>query len=361
MHRSILTTALACALLAGSAVAQESPDEEMVRLREYVARSARPACEYVADLFVDHDVVIIGEIHEVADNEEFIADLLVDLARRTAVRRYATEFVPRRLSAEANALVQAPQWDEAAAIDLMRRGPNPLWGYREYLAILEAIWRSNADRPPGAAPMLIVGLDSDWKQLALLEEPDQAKNFRTRLERERCMVEGLETAIQEPGAKVLAHVGYAHSITKHGERFATVLKRRYGERIFQVALHHNFPGPGETSPFTGLLEEVLAGQRGPAGVTVKGSPLADLRRDDCMYFTMLGSGRSLDEAAEGYLYLAPVRDLRPVSWIDGFITDETFEQARAIALKMKRLDAQQPCPDAAALNAAMKQHFESRR
>ncbi len=361
MHRSLLMVVPACAFFAAAAVGQETPDAATARLREYVAASARPACEYVADLFAAHSVVIIGEIHEVADNEKFMAGLLTHLARRTTVRRYATEFVPRRLTAEVNALVQAPEWDEAAAIDLMRRGPNPLWGYREYLSILETVWRINVERPPGDEPMLMVGLDSDWSQLALLEETNEAKNFRTRLERERCMVESLESALQEPGAKVLAHVGYAHSVTNHGERFATVLKRRYGDRVFQVALHHNFPGPGERSPFTSRLEAIFAEPGGPAGLTIEGSPLADLRSDDCMYFTMLGPGSSLDEAAEGYVYLAPVRELTPVSWIDGFVTDGTFEEARAIALKMKRIGPEQEVPDADALNAAMKRYFESRR
>ncbi len=328
---------------------------------DYVAANGRPAVEYVSGLFDAHDVVVIGEIHEVADNCRFVADLVDAVYKTAGVRVIASEFLRASQTEQMNALLTAEQWDESAATDLMRHGANVIWGYREYLDIFEAVWKVNHTLPADATTMRIVGLDSEWNQLAMLKEGSAAKRFKMTLDREHCMVTSLETAIATPGTKVLAHVGFAHSVTGQGERFATVLRRKYGDRVFQVALHHNFPGPGEVSPFTAMMEEILAGSPKPWGVTIKGSPLADLRRDDCLYFQMLGRGSSLDEAAEGYVFLTSVARLEPVSWIEGFVNQVTFEEAKELAIRMGRLGHEEDCPDAGALNEVLQKRLEERR
>lgn len=359
-----MRTSVCCAIVAVCcglpAAAQDQPSWSESPEGRFVAERGQNAVDYVVGLFAAHDLVIVGEIHEVADNCRFVADLVDDVYHRAGVRVLASEFVRRSQSEAMQTVVTAEEWDAVAAIDIMRHGANSIWGYREYLDIYQAVWKLNQSLPDGAEPMRLVGLDSEWDQLALLEETSESKRFKVRLEREQCMIASAEDALAAKGTKILAHVGYAHSVTGHGERFATVLKRRHGDRIFQVALHHNFPGPGDVSPFTQMMEGILSVGAAPLGITISGTPLAQLRRDDCMYFRMLGRDASLDEAAEGYVLLKPVAQLRPVTWIDGFIVDEQFERARELARRMRRLGPDEPCDDAAALNAILRRRLEER-
>lgn len=291
------------------------------------AKGLEPA-DYVVSKFADHDLVIVGEVHEIADNCCFVASLIGPL-HRAGVRLLATEFVRSALNGRLETILGAPEYDAAGVADLFRQGPWPTWGYQEYLDIVKAAWEWNRSLPKDADPFRVLGIDADWKQLDLLESASPRDRMELALQREEHMTGVVEREVFGKKRRALLHVGFAHSV-RHGERLANVLARTHGDRMFQVVLHHAITG--EDGRLADFIERAVADAgRSAAGFDVAGGPLAALREPGVMPFTMLGPKSSLRDLAEGYAVLKPLKDLRRVAWVPGFITAATFADARAVA------------------------------
>jgi hypothetical protein len=303
-------------------------DDARAECTAWVKRAGKEPGTYVVSKFAAHDLVLLGETHEVKENCEFVAALVAPLYK-AGVRTLGTEFVRSRFNDRLAGIVTAAEYDEPAVADLFRRGPWPTWGYREYLDIVRAAWAFNRTLPAGAEPFRVVGLDADWKQVELLRAT-AAERFKIVTGREEHMARVIEREAFGKKAKALVHIGFAHTV-RQGERLAAKLSRKTGGRMFQVCLHHQMPG-GDTPRFTGFIEEVVAGAEVKAvGFDVAGSPLAGLRDEQGQYFRMLGRGSTFQDFAQGYVLLKPARELTPVSWVKGFIVPDTFAEAKEVA------------------------------
>jgi hypothetical protein len=258
-------------------------------------------------------------------------------------------------------IVTAAEYDADTVVALMREGPWPTWGFRDYAEIFRAVWSTNQARGKDAPPLLVLGLDSDWNQYELwFGKLSQKQTMQILLARERTMTDALENGpLRTAGTKVLAHVGFAHSVTCQGERLGTVLRKRHGDRVFQVAVHQAFPAERGTAALTKDLDALFTRQAkdhgGPFGFDVVGSPLADLRAPDCIFWRMV-PGAGLEDFAMGYVFLAPLAELRGMRWLPGFVDEAHFAQAVAVAERLGYVEPGQ-CKDAAALDAHLQQRF----
>jgi hypothetical protein len=325
------------------------------RCLTYLANHGRPPVDYVVEKFKTHDTVLLGETHEVRENCQFVSDLIEPLYRRAGVRVLATEFVRSRNNSLVNKLITANVYDDKLAIRIFRDYGWPTWGFKEYIDILKAAWALNSKLSPKQEKVQVVGLDSNWSQYDLIfKTRDQASRSRTFLLREKHMVSVFEQTVLEKSRKALVHLGFAHSITCHGQRFGTVLRKKYGKRVFQVCLHHQL---GKK-----LMEflELLFAQRDDraVGFDVLDSPFANLRDDTSPYSKFLKAA-VFSQFAEGYIFLKPISRLQKITWVKGFIDVSNFRQARAIAVKLKWLKRRQ-CTTPKELDKRMKQLFEKR-
>ena len=324
------------AVLAAPAWAQDKPpgprgldDAARTECVAWLKRSGAEPGAYVASRFATHDLVLLGETHEVKENCEFVAALVGPL-HRAGVRTLCTEFVRSRFNDRLAKIVAAADYDEPAVVDLFRRGPWPTWGYQEYLDVVRAVWAFNRTLPAGAEPFRVVGIDGDWKQADLLKGT-AAERFKMVAAREEHMAGVVEREVFGKKARALVHIGFAHTV-RHGDRLAAKLARKHADRMFQVCLHHEMPGPDGPARFTGFVEEVVAAAgRKAVGFDVAGTPFGNLRDDGGQYFRMLGKDRTFRDFAQGYVVLKPARELTPVRWVTGFIVPDTFAEARAVA------------------------------
>lgn len=331
--------------------------DELPRFAKCLDERGKAPVDYLVGKFADHEVVILGETHMIRENCGFVAEALAPLYHRADVRCLATEFVRTRLSQEANRLVTGETFDEALAVRIYRQGPWPIWGYRDYIDILQAAWKLNRSLAPEAERLRIVGLDSDWNQYELwYEVKDRRKSFEIRLAREQNMVSAMQAEVFARKCKALVHVGYAHSILCHGVRLGTELYKKHGRRIFQVSLHQRVSTGRDTAPLTTWLESVFAVRDNkPVGFDVLGSPFGDVYDQRALWSRAKRDYRFAD-MAQGYVFLKPLAELHDVTWTPGFIDDRLFEQAKVLA---ERLGYVKPgtCADAAALNQAMAERF----
>ena len=304
-------------------------DDARTECAKWLQRSGTEPGPYVVSKFATHDLVLLGETHEVKENCEFVAALVGPLYK-AGVRTLCTEFVRSRFNDRLAEVVTAADYDEAAVVDLFRRGPWPTWGYREYMDIVRAVWAFNRKLPGKAEPFWIVGIDGDWKQVDLLKKAP-AERFKIIRGREDHMAGVVEREVFGKKTKALVHIGFAHTV-RQGDRLAAKLARQHGERMFQVCLHHDMPGRGGAAKLTGFVEEVVARANGKAvGFDVAGTPLGNLRDDQGQYFQMLGRSSVFQDFAQGYVLLKPARELSPVSWVKGFVVPDTFADAKEVA------------------------------
>lgn len=358
-----------CVLLAAPFAAGQSdrvdvaglgPTDLAPYVEELEKRGAAPV-DYLVRKCKKYGVVMVGEVHAVRENCRFMADAIGPLYHKAGVRQLATEFLRSKNTGRVNTLVTAAKWDGAQAADIQRDGPWPTWGYQEYLDILKAVWQLNRALPADAERFRIAGLDSDWTQHQLwFEVKDRRKQFDIRMAREKNMVKVMEEAAFAPGRKTIVHVGYSHSILCHGLRLGTVLYKKYPDRMFQVALHQSVSaGRRKMSKLTKFLEAVLAAREGrPVGIDVLGSRFGNLYDDRAMWARARRDYRFSD-MAQGYVFLAPLDRLHRVTWVKGFITPDTFKQARAVAERVGYVK-RGTCPDAKTLDSKLAEWFDGR-
>jgi len=351
---------LAGALSRASAPAtdvNDTPALDRAPLLAYLRAHGKPPIDYVVSRFGNHDVVILGEMHEVPENLQLVSDLIAPLYHRAGVRCLATEFLRNRNTARANTIVTSPTYDEAAVIALYRDYAW-MWGFREYMDILKAIWSLNHSLPAGAPRVRIVGLDSEIEEYEVLRAPEQQRPaLREKLEgRDQYMADVLIRELHTHKGKVLLHTGYMHSLPRYRQpvvadgkfvremepRMGGILQRKLGKKVFQICLHQWHFSPeavtgGEPSlrqPLGGLIEELLAANGNePLGFDIEGSLFENLRDRQSYYFAHQPKV-VFSDIAQGYVFLKPLKDLgRHCTWVKGFIDQTNFGNVRGIALQ----------------------------
>jgi hypothetical protein len=317
----------------------------------YLQVHAKPPIDYVVDKFEAHDAVLLGEMHEIKENCDFISELVEPLYNRAGVRILATEFIRRRNTDKINQLVTSKKYDEGAVISIFRDFGQP-WGFKEYMDIVKAVWRFNRQLPPDAERFRIVGLDSNWSQYdVLFKMKDDISRSREYESREKHMIRTFEEEVLLKKDKALVHLGYAHTFPD--ERFGGVLHKKYGDRIFWACLHHQ-----HSDRLIAFLEELFAKNENKAiGFDVSDSPFENLRDNTSPYFKFMKDS-TFSQLSHGYVFLKPVARLKRITWVEGFVDDSNFERIRGIALKRKWI-AEDVCTTASDLDKHMKKLFES--
>ena len=349
----------------------------------YLKQHAKSPIEYVVDKFEKHDVVILGEMHEVRENCELISSLIDPLYHKAGVRCLATEFLKHKNTALANKLVTAREYDQSLAIQLYRDLPQPMWGFKEYLDILGAIWRVNSTLGSEAQKFKVLGLDSDWDAYDLY---CGSKNTQTAAiqvaqeQRDPYMAEVVSNEVLKKSEKAIVHTGYNHSFTQYQlptvingkltgtmpPRFGRILYEQYGERIFQICLHHRYSGteivtgkrPISRPVLIGFMERQFRNNRNrPVGFDIENSPFAHLRDGKTCYFAFQKKV-VFSDIAQGYVFLKPLAKLSKITWINGFIDESNFEKVKAIALRRRWIKSGE-CNTPEQLDRKFKLIFES--
>jgi len=325
----------------------------------YLKQHAKSPIEYVVDKFEKHDVVILGEMHEVRENCELISSLIDPLYHKAGVRCLATEFLKHKNIVSANKLITAQEYDQNLAIQLYRDLAQPMWGFKEYMDILKAIWTVNSKLDPQDQKFKIIGLDSDWEAYDLFcgSENSQIEVKKIIEERDSYMANAVISEVIKKSEKAIVHTGYNHSFTKYQlpkvinnklkgtlpPRLGRILYKQYGDQIFQICLHTNHFGtevvtggkPTSKPMFTDFIEDLLRKNRNkPVGFDIENSPFANLR-DRKSYYFAFQKEVVFSDIAQGYVFLKPLAKLSKITWINGFIDESNFEKVKAIALKRR--------------------------
>ncbi len=253
--------------------------------------SASTPVDYITKKCREHQLVIIGEQHYIYDYCELFIQAVPEVYKQAGVRVIALEVLNAEDNENLARLVEGNTYDKDLALQIARSQDWGLWGYKEYWDILEAVWKLNRSLPKGAEHMRIVGMDKEMdfqldelmrtnklKDPALIEK---AKALPDIMKRDEWMTANLEKEVFDKGVKGLALVGLHHAFTDYGQpridektkafvregvRMGNRLRSKYGEKVFEIALHGPHPSPnivdnsyrGEEPVFDKVIEAIMA-------------------------------------------------------------------------------------------------------
>lgn len=349
----------------------------------YLKTNGKSPIEYVVEKFKQHDVVMLGEQHEVREVCEFISNLIEPLYYQANVKYFAMEVLKYKNQQLANKLVIGEKYDEELVMQLFRDTGFPVWGFQEYMDILKAIWQVNQTLPPGKEKIKVVCLANDLDGTVLESRRHLfwklPGSFYRMVTNDKFMTKVLEWEVLRKGEKVLVQIGSSHTYTHYRQpavksgklvaevppRFGYILHGKYGNRIFQIVLHqwgmsYDFVSGNVKiqQPLGGLLEEIFVenGNK-PVGFDVISSPFASLR-DSNQYLFAYQKYVVFSDVARGYVFLKPLKKLNKITWAKGFINESNFEKAKAMALKRGWVKSE-ACNTPQQLDEKLEQIFEN--
>jgi len=315
-----------------------------------------PPLEYLISKCNKHQVVILGEMHEIRDNLLFLIDAIPVLYERGKVTCIGLGVCNSEDNAKIERLVTAPEYDEKLALEIARSQNWGIWGFKEYWDVLRAVWELNQRVPRGQPKMRVIGIDRKMnailffkKEKGMLKDPDELAAFKKQLplfeKRDQLMAEQIETEIISKGERGVVLVGNMHAFTHYRQpggkdgkfvsewaRMGYILYEKHGEKIFQITLHLHYASPATVDPtyrgdkpvLTDLIEAIME-RRGnvPVGFDVFASPLATIR-DSGSYLFHYQPKVIFAEVCRGYIFLAPRKELGHCQWIKDFVSQEMF-------------------------------------
>lgn len=315
-------------------------------LAGWVKQNALSPSDYLVKKFQNYDIVFLAEAHAIKNNLEFVASLIPDLYQ-AGVYTLGMEFGAMEVQQRLDSLITAEAYDEQVAREIMFRY-NVGWAYEEYMNVYHAAWEFNQSLPEGSRPFKILNISYEyhWPKLEGVQSPENMSRvfhkgtpdaFRTGL---------IEQELIIKGEKGLFLVGSAHGFTRYKMPSLNVIKnnfveyedqylgnrlyRKYPNKVFSVLLHFPFSNrlnhnPSMVTSANGRLEEIMElNQNQPAGFDLINSPMGMLRDDS--YYSMGYPDFSLDQFFDGYIFLAPIKELEGCTidehWFDGHSWNE---------------------------------------
>jgi len=308
-------------------------------LVQWIDRHAKPAQDYMIQLFDKYQVVILSEEHNVKEHKDFVIDLILRLYHEAGVRCIGWEFSPFAKNKGLEELINAPNYDEEAVLQFAR-DCSPDWNSREHWEIIRAVWNLNRSLKPGSGKMRLVGLPHDYdfvREMILAKtKPINSPEFRDSpefkevladaMKYDTSMAQQVEKEILQKGHKGLVFVGLGHDWTQYryppeaifgvdNKPMGSLLKEKYGEQVFQVrALCSADPSFMDQVMKLRIHEWV--------GFNMQASPFANI-------LVPVGKGAPnvpWSRLACGYLYLGPRASFHRNTPIKGFVTETMFRK-----------------------------------
>jgi uncharacterized RDD family membrane protein YckC len=307
-----------------------------------------------------HPLVIFGEEHLQRQSLALLNQMIPVLHAQAGVTVVAMEVYLAEGNEEIAALIEAPEFDGARALDLARQMDSwGVWGWKGYWDVLETAWRTNQGLASGQPKLRVVGigLPIDAPSAAMVGITDNPGGYHVPVweklravrmitelpaigSRQAFMAREVERHVFEAGEKGIVWVGAAHAVTqtpgvgttRRGKtEMGYILAQRHPGEVFQVMLHRRLSSTNPAGePLPGLTEYVerVFAIRGdtPAGFDVTHSPFATLRDGRSLPFREEALGFA--DYTQGYLYLGRVAALDQCEWIPGFVTQRAFTANR---------------------------------
>ena len=287
-------------------------------LEDHLRQHGKPPLDYLFSTVETHRIVIAGENHWQRRDAELIRDAVPELRRRNVA--LGMEFFRASSQGEIDALLAAPEWDEALANRIMRDAD---WPYVQYRQILHAAWKENRSSEGPRMNVIALGPPADFRKQGIRYDEFMASRVRDYANDET--------------HRLLVYCGMHHAFTRFlqidrmrdgkatefMDRMGNILWRRFGEEVFLIALHKPEGCAGWTDPWSAMCAplggaiDCAATRSGgaPVGFDILGSPLAEMRLPETSFYAIGHPLVRMIDFADGYIWHQPVDETRLVDLI----------------------------------------------
>jgi len=314
----------------------------------YLKENGKDPVRYVIGKFSTYDIVMLGENHAIKENLDFVTGLIPSLYK-AGVYNLGMEFGASEMQSRLDSLINAPQYDEQVARDMMYFY-NVGWAYKEYPEIYRAVWRFNKSLPAGARKFRIVNLSYqyDWSSFDPQRTPENMAKVFHKGPVDKFRAEIVEKEIIDKKEKALLYVGSVHAFTKfkmgilkmnnvnftdYDDGFlGNWLYKKYPEKVFNINLHCSLFGRpdkrvAEVSPANGALEQIMKEMKyEPVGFDMIHSPLALL--SDNSTYSQGYKDFTIGQLFDGYIFLKPYDQLTGCTIDTLFFKNRSWEETK---------------------------------
>lgn len=277
------------------------------------------AVEYLVTKFEQYDVILLGEIHAVKENLDFLADAIPYLYE-AGVYYLGMEFGASEDQELLDQLITAEEFDEKLAYRLMFNY-NVAWPYVEYVNLYKSAWKLNRTLQSTDKKFRVLNLSYqfDWSKFQGFRTPAACQKVFYKGNIEKYRADLIEREIIEKNEKILVITGTVHAFTHYHypkfsaneENFVEYETKLMGNRLYEkfphqtatILLHQSFMDKENlnktVSPANGFIENQFD--------YPSGFDLLDLRDDS--YYSTGYENFKMSDLANGYIYLKPLNQL----------------------------------------------------
>ena len=333
----------------------ERPEIDPARveeLAEYLREHHQAPETYLAGLFDQHSVVFLGEYGRLHEQVAFVTEAL-DTLHAAGVSRIGLTHLLAADQSEIDELITTEEFDRTQAERLLFNR-KVLWGYEQYVELLEAIWRINRGTEPGDLPLRAVGLNTQpaYRHLESppdLENPEKMQRVFADGVPDREIADAVKREIVASGERALVFTAVEHAFTGFEDRayaermrslgFAETARagnyvaEELGAEVATVLMHAPWPDSSASSevrsPAGGAIEAALTAvpeRYRRAGLSLTEGPFGELELSGGDYLHGYSTVR-LAELADGYIALGLIGEYQTVTPISSFIEPENLDEA----------------------------------
>lgn len=324
-----------------------SQSEAIDKSIEYLSKNKMSPQEYIASKFATKDIVLLSEEHRIKENLELVKSM-IPVLYKNGVMIIGMEFGASQNQKTLDSLILAPEYNEDLARELMFNY-NSGWVFKGYTDLYKAAWLFNKSLMKSAKKFRILNLSYryNWSSFSGYRTPEKMKKVFYKGNTEAYRFGIVEKEIVAKREKILILTGDIHAFTRYrfpvydfvGEDFVrlengyfgNLLYAKYPQKVFTILLHKPFMNlpdtkPNLVSPANGAIEAIMQKLNNEAaGFDLVNTPLGKLR--DYSYYSLGHKNLTLEDIADGYVFLKPIKKLSGCDIDTAFLTEKNWEQA----------------------------------
>lgn len=299
---------------------------------------------FVADKFDTHSIVFLGELHKRKQDLEFFSNLIPYLYKEKKITIIGWEFGAADFQQDADSVVNAPEFDRAKAIAIMRKSLY-YWCYEEYLHIFKTVWQLNKTIPPGDDKVRFLQLNKPYNPRKLRSADPAIRQEESLVNFDNTLPGIVEKEVIAKNKKILIYCGLHHSLTKfHTPKFfflkdkgraGQLLYEKHPGMIYQCSILSPYPPRwyiyNELThkenyqfvfPFDGVFNQLYDSLKRPFAINSIDPAFADLKDYNSFYAFDTWGGTRLRDFCDGVIMLESFDKIQPVSIINDWVTTE---------------------------------------
>jgi len=291
------------------------------------------ADQFLISQFKQKDLVFLGELHRIKEQVEFVNDM-IPVLHKNGIRILFSEFANYRDTKKIDSLITAKTFNYKLAERIQYENSWD-WGYKEYVDLYYAAWKTNQNLLPNEKPFRIVGLENEDNGSY---DPEQ---FWAHI---------IDSISIKKGEKAIVYCGLHHSFTHYHQpylvndtlkgfvttRAGNILYRKYPDKTITVLMHGPWYGNSYSTnvlPCNGMIDSLIHSfpqETKETGFSTSDSFFANFSLKYSLYNKGYENAM-LKDLCQGYIVVKPVCELHPVTAIPDFINksniDETIKKA----------------------------------